>query len=176
MKKLILAFVALITMTTVQAQNDNSPRGERRQFDRTEMLKRRTDETVKKYGLNEEQAAKLLELNTKYADKMVPGMGGPRDGRRGGARPGFDANRNRNRQQGQRQQMTEEQRQEMAKQRAERQAAMEQYTTELQAIMTPEQYSAYKADMEKNVRQQGQGARRGGPRGEQQREQQQEQD
>ena len=163
MKKLILAFVALMTMTSVQAQDDNnSARGERRQFDRTEMLKRRTDETVKKYGLNEEQAAKLLELNTKYAGKMGAGMGAPRDGRRGGARP--DAGRDRNRQQGQRPGLTEEQRQNMEKQRAERQAAMEQYAAELQAIMTPEQYEAYKADMEKNARQGGQrgnGSRRG---------------
>ena len=165
MKKLILAFVALMTMTSVQAQDDNKSRGERRQFDRTEMLKKRTDETAKKYGLNEEQTAKLLELNTKYADKMGPGMGAARNGRRGGARPGFDANRGGNRQQGQRPEMTEEQRQNMAKQRAERQAAMEQYANELQAIMTPEQYQAYKADMEKNTTRQG--ARRGGPRGEQ---------
>ena len=162
MKKLILAFVALITMTSVQAQNDNNSRGERRRFDRTEMLKRRTDETVKKYGLNEEQAAKLLELNTKYADKMGPGMGNSRDGRRGGARPGFDANRDGNRQQGQRPEMTEEQRQNIEKQRAERQAAMEQYANELQAIMTPDQYNAYKADMEKNATRQG--GRRGGSR------------
>ena len=161
MKKMILAIVALMTITCVQAQNDNRPlRGERRQFDRTEMLKRRTDDAVKKYGLNEEQAAKLLELNTKYADKMGPGMMGARDGRRGGARPAFDANRNRNRQQGQRPEMTEEQRQNMEKQRAERQAAMEEYAKELQAIMTPEQYNAYKADMEKAA----EGNRRGGSR------------
>ena len=172
MKKLILAFVAMITMTSVQAQDDNSSRGERRRFDRTEMLKRRTDETAKKYGLNEEQAAKLLELNTKYADKIGANMGAPRDGRRGNARPGFDANRDRNRQQGQRPQMTEEQRQQMEKQRAERLAAMEQYAAELQTIMTPDQFKAYQADMEKNMRQGG--ARRGGPRGEQQEQPKQE--
>ena len=167
MKKMILALVALMTITSVQAQDDNnSSRGERRRFDRTEMMKRRTDETVKKYGLNEEQAAKLLELNNKYADKMVPAMGGARDGRRGGARPAFDANRGGNRQQGQRPEMTEEQKQNMEKQRAERQAAMAEYAKELEAIMTPDQYKAYKADMEKSMTRQ-QGARRGGPRGEQ---------
>ena len=163
MKKIILAFVALITMTSVQAQDDNnSSRGERRRFDRTEMLKNRTNETVKKYGLNEEQAAKLLELNTKYADQMGSGMGAPRNGRRGGARPAAD--RGGNRQQGKRPEMTEEQRQNMEKQRAERQAAMEQYAIELQAIMTPDQYKAYKADAESRMRE---GGRRGGPRGEQ---------
>ena len=160
MKRLILALVAIITMTSVQAQNDNNQsRGERRRFDRTEMLKRRTDDAVKKYGLNEEQAAKLLELNTKYADKIGAGMGAPRDGRRGGARPSAGPNRDNNRQQRQRPEMTEEQKLNMEKLRAERQVAMEEYAKELQAIMTPEQYEAYKADMEKNMRQ---GNQRGG--------------
>ena len=62
MKKLILAFVAVMTMTAAQAQGDNNQgNGERPRVDRTEMLKRRTDDAVKKYGLNEEQAAKLEE-------------------------------------------------------------------------------------------------------------------
>ena len=68
--------------------------------------------------------------------------------------------------------MTEEQRQQMEKQRAERLAAMEQYAAELQTIMTPDQFKAYQADMEKNMRQGG--ARRGGPRGEQQEQPKQE--
>ena len=93
---------------------------------------------------------------------MGQGMG-PRNGRRGGARPGF--NRDNDGQRGQRPEMTEEQKQNMEKQRAEHQAAMEQYATELQAIMTPDQYSAYKADMEKNASRQG-NRRGGGSRGE----------
>ena len=165
MKKVILALVAVMTMTSVQAQSDNRPaRGERRQFDRTEMLKKRTDETVKKYGLNEEQAAKLLELNTKYADKMGQGMGAPRGGRRG-AGPGFNGNR----QQGQRPELTEEQKQNMEKQRQERQEAMKQYADELQTIMTPDQYKAYKADAEKRGPQ-GNNRRGGGSRGEKKQE------
>ena len=161
MKKMILALVAAMTMTSVQAQDNNSPaRGERRQFDRTEMLKQRTDETVKKYGLNEEQAAKLLELNTKYADKTGQGAGAFRGGRRdGGARQG--AGRGGNRQRVQRAELTEEQKQNMAKQREERQQAAKAYAEELQAIMTPDQYKAYQADMEKNMKE---NSRRGGPR------------
>ena len=169
MKKVILALVAVMTMTSIQAQENNRPaRGERRQVDRTEMLKRRTDETVKKYGLNEEQAAKLLELNTKYADKMGQGMGAPRGGRRG-AGPGFNGNRGGNRQQGQRPELTEEQKQNMEKQRQERQEAMKQYADELQTIMTPDQYKAYKADAEKRGPQ-GNNRRGGGSRGEKKQE------
>ena len=166
MKKLILVLVATMTMTSVQAQEDNRPaRGERRQFDRTEMLKKRTDETVKKYGLNEEQAAKLLELNTKYAGKMGQGMGAPRGGRRGDARPGVGAGRGGDRQ-AKRPEMTEEQKQNMEKQRQERQEAAKAYAEELQGIMTPDQYKAYQADMEKQMQN---GNRRGGaPRGKRQ--------
>ena len=158
MKKMILALVAMMTMTAVQAQDDNRPaRGERRQFDKTEMVKRRTDDAVKKYGLNEDQAAKLLTLNTKYADKMGPGMRGPRGGRRGGgARPapdGTDTNK--------RPEMTEEMKQQMENRRKEYMETMKQYDEELQTILTPEQYKEYKADAEKRMRE---GGRRGGSR------------
>ena len=37
-----------------------------KQPDKTEMVKHRTDRVVKKYGLNDQQAASLLELNTKW--------------------------------------------------------------------------------------------------------------
>ena len=157
MKKVILALVAVMTMTAAQAQDGNRQRGERRQFDRTEMLKNRTDEVAKKYGLTKEQADKLLELNTKYADKMGGRMGGPR-GRRPGARPGgFGGGQNN----GQRPELTEEQKQQMEAARKEREEAMKQYDEELQKIMTPEQYESYKA-VEAKRRQEG--GRRGGPR------------
>ena len=88
MKKVFLALVAMITVTAAQAQGDNRPQRGDRQVDRTEMIKQRTDNTVQKYGLNEDQAAKLLALNTKYADKI--GFGGMRGGARGDRpRPNF---------------------------------------------------------------------------------------
>lgn len=153
MKKMILAFVALISMTAAQAQDDNNgKRPERPQMDRTEMVKHRTDDTVKKYGLDSNQAAKLLELNTKYADKMGRGFGG-RPGGFGGQRG----------QRGQRPEMTEEMKQQMEAQRKEQAEAMKQYDAELQTILTPEQYKTYKEDQEKRMKE---GGRRGGrPRG-----------
>lgn len=158
MKRMILALVAIMTMTAAQAQGERPGRGERRNFDRTEMLKRRTDDAVKKYGLNEEQAAQLLELNKKYADKMGPGMGGLRGGRRGGARPSFDGNVQ------QRPQLTEEQKQQMETQRKQREEAMKQYDEELQKIMTPEQYKVYKEDADKRMREGGREGRGRGQR------------
>ncbi|MBR6866965.1 MAG: DUF4890 domain-containing protein [Prevotella sp.] len=157
MKKMILAFVALISMTAAQAQDDNNgKRPERPQMDRTEMVKHRTDDTVKKYGLDSNQAAKLLELNTKYADKMGRGFGG-RPGSFGGQRG----------QRPQRPEMTEEMKQQMEAQRKEQAEAMKQYDAELQTILTPEQYKTYKEDQEKRMKE---GGRRGGrPRGDRQR-------
>lgn len=146
MKKIILAIIAMMTMTAAQAQGDQQRgNGERPRFDRTEMLKRRTDDAVKKYGLNEDQAAKLLALNEKYADKMGPRMGG-RGGR--GMRPRPDFGNGGQNQGGQRPEMTEEMRQQMETMRKEREEATKQYDAELQQIMTEEQFKAYKADQE----------------------------
>jgi len=164
MKKMILAFAATMMMTAAMAQDDNQQgRQERRRMDRTEMIKNRTDRTVKQYGLNEEQAKQLLELNTKYSDTMGPGQRGPRmGGGRGGMRGGFDRNRQGNGQgNGQRPELTEEQKQQMEAGRKKMEENMKQYDTELQKIMTPDQYKAYQADMEKR---RNEGPRRGGPR------------
>ena len=159
MKRMILALVAIMTMTAAMAQGDNQQgRRERRQFDRTEMIKNRTDDAVKKYGLNEEQAAKLLELNTKYADTMGPGRGmGRRGGGQGGMRPrpNFGGGDGQGAQQGQRPEMTEEMKAQMEKMRKEREEATKKYEAELQTIMTEDQFKAYKADQEKRQREGG---------------------
>lgn len=158
MKKVLLAIAATMMMTAAMAQDDNQRNGQdRRRMDPTEMLQRRTERTVKDYGLNEEQAKQLLELNKKYADKMGPRMGGMRPGGRGmrGGRNNGGPDR------GQRPELTEEQRKEMEANRKQMQESMKQYDAELQKIMTPEQYKAYQADMEKRRQE---GPRRGGPR------------
>lgn len=157
MKKLIFALIAAMSITVANAQEDNRPQREgRRSFDQTEMVKRRTDDVVKKYSLSNEQAEKLLALNTKYADKIGFRMrGGNRGGRGARPAPNFGGNG------GNRPEMTEEMKQNMEKMRQERQESMKKYDEELQTIMTPEQYKAYKADNEKRMRE---GGRRGGPR------------
>ena len=83
MKRFVMIMTAAVLMgTTAMAQGNN---GQRPQFDRTEMIKQRTDAMVEKYKLDADQAKKLLELNTKNAETMGPGMG---MGRMGGGRPG----------------------------------------------------------------------------------------
>ena len=163
MKKVILAIAATMMMTAAMAQDDNQPaKREGKKMDKTEMVKRRTDDAVKKYGLNEQQAKQLLDLNTKYADKMGRG---PR-----GQRPGRDRKMGNadGEKQDKRPELTEEQRKEMEARHQEQEKAMKEYDTELQTIFTADQYSAYKADMEKRMKQGGPR----GPRGDRQQQQQ----
>lgn len=145
MKRMIMAMVATLMMSSAaMAQDESQQRKERgdRKFDPTEMVKRRTDMTVEKYKLNEEQAKKLLELNTKYAKNMGPRMGrGGRPGGEGRGPRGGDK----------RPEMTEEQKAKMEEGRKKMEESMAAYNTELKAILTEEQYNSYVADMEKRA-------------------------
>lgn len=69
MKKIMMTMAAALIMTSAaMAQNENKDNTTK--LSRTERIQKRTDATVKRYNLNEEQAKKLLELNTKYDGKM----------------------------------------------------------------------------------------------------------
>jgi len=151
MKKIILTLMAVVAMTTsVMAQEETQQqRPQRRQMDATEMAKHRTDEAVKKYDLNAEQAQKLLDLNTRFFKDMRP-MGGHRGkpdslktdrrpGRQGGPRGGFGGNHEK-----------------MKKK-------MEAYDAELKTFLTEDQYNAYKKDEQNRRPRMGMG-RGNGPR------------
>ena len=161
MKKIIMAIVAAIALSaTAVAQDQNRQERERRQQpDRTEMMKRRTAEMVKTYGLNEEQAQQLLELNTKFADRM----GGFQRGGNNDRRQQMERRPQRNGQQGDTLN-TDEQRQRVSREgmedrRKEMEQSREEYAAELQKIMTEEQYKAYQADMQKRMQNGPQGRR-----------------
>ena len=155
MKKMMLSLMAAMLIgTTAVAQEESQTQRPEKKFDKTEMVKNRTDKTVKRYGLNDKQAKQLLELNTKYADKMEPRGGRHHHGPKGGpGRPPKDAK-------GQRPEPPKDakgQRPEPPKDDAKRQEhhkqmeeTMKAYDAELKQIMTAEQYKAYKADMEKH--------------------------
>lgn len=151
MKKMMMAIIAMAMSAQMMAQEVRQDDNQRRQFDRTEMLKQRTSETAKKLGLNEEQTAKLLELNTQYADKLRPQMRGQRQARPQGRRPegARDSVRVRPERGGQ-----QPSREDMEKMREEMQANQAAYDAELQKILTEEQFKAYKAD-EQNRMQRG---------------------
>jgi hypothetical protein len=155
MKQIVMALTATLMMATAASAQDNKQQRPERRMDPSEMIQKRTDNTVKTYGLNEDQAKKLLELNKKYADKMGPRMGGPRGGRRGG--PGMrpdgqtGASPRGGNGEGRRPELTEEQRKQMEARRQEMNETMKQYDAELKTIMTEDQYKAYQADRQKRM-------------------------
>ena len=137
-----MALVAAFTVSVAAMAQDQAQEGKRefKKMDPTEMVKHRTDGMVKKYGLNEQQAKQLLELNTKFAGKMGPRAGMKRMGRPDGA--ARDSVR-KMKPKGERQMKARREiPEEMKKQ-------MEAYDTELKQILTEEQYSTYKEDMKK---------------------------
>ena len=145
MKKMIIAIAsAVIVSTTVMAQ-DKSEQKEYKQVDKTEMVKHRTERMVKDYGLNATQQQQLQALNEKYADKI-----GPRrhHGRPHGPRP--DSLQHKDFKKGE---LKKGERMERRERPDKGQSeAMQAYESELQQIMTPEQFSAYKADMEQRFK------------------------
>ncbi len=162
MKKMMLALVALFTMSVAaMAQNDN---GQRR-MDPKEMAKAQADRMADRYGLNDEQAAKVEALNVEFAGKLRP-QGGPRRGggqRPQGPRPEAGNGQHVDGQTG----ATAPNREEMEARRKEMQANQEAYREGLKAIMTEEQFAKYEEDMKRMQEQRGRrGGQRRGPRGE----------
>ena len=163
MKKILMAIAAAVMMSSnMLAQDEKTEVGkEQRKVDMTEMVQKRTDETVKRYGLSEEQAAQLLKLNTKYAGKMGPGRRGPRpEGRKGREAQGM-------KQQGQMPDVQKndtlakkDSRQMMRPNREQMRKEMEEYDAEIKKIMTDEQYQKYKADRQSRMKERPQGQRR----------------
>ena len=137
MKQIIMTLaVVLFVGSTALAQEKNDNR-------KQEMIKHRTERTVKAYGLKDKQAKELLDLNTKYADMMRPMHRHGRPGHHGmgGRRPEPPKDMN-----GERPELPRGDRKEM---REKMEKDMKAYDEELQKIMTPEQYKNYKEDMEK---------------------------
>ena len=137
MKQIIMTLAAALFISSAalaQEKNDNR---------KQEMIKHRTERTVKAYGLNDKQAKELLDLNTKYADMMRPMHRHGRPGHHGmgGRRPEPPKDMN-----GEKPEPPRGDRKEM---REKMEKDMKAYDEELQKIMTPEQYKNYKEDMEK---------------------------
>ena len=143
MKKMMMTLLAAVMVSTAAvAQNKDDNKSPQDNNRKQEMVKHRTDRLVKDYQLNDQQAGQLLELNTKYADKMRPhhphhhgphGMKGqrpePPKGDKKGERP-------------------EPPKGDRQDRRKEMDETMKAYEAELQKIMTPEQFKKYQADMQ----------------------------
>ena len=72
MKQIVITIVAAV-MFSMTAMAQDQEKGNKKE----EMIKHRTEMMVKDYNLDEKQAKQLLELNTKYADKIRPRHHGP---------------------------------------------------------------------------------------------------
>lgn len=144
MKKMIMALAAMMIVSTAAMAQNERPRGGKK-IDRTEMAKKRTDAIVKKYDLNEEQAKKLLELNTKYMGQMHPGAGAG-VGARGKIGPRKDMKRDTTMRK--RVMPAKNNRMREGINRSEMRENMKKYDEELKSIMTEEQYSKYQKDKE----------------------------
>lgn len=154
---------ALVFSMSAMAQKGQRPQGK---FDKAEMVKNRTEQVVSKYGLNEQQAQQLLELNNKYADKMMPARGFRPEGRNG--RDRMRPNRPDSLQRPQKPERPEgndtirkhrpmnQGRQAMGDMRQ----TMEAYNAELKNILTEEQFKAYQSDMQSRMQQRGRGPRK----------------
>ena len=153
MKKMMMTMIAAVLMSSAAfAQEEKKCECKCKQPDKTEMVKHRTDRVVKKYGLNDQQAASLLELNTKYADKF----GGPR-GHHGKKHEGqadatTGATTPQPRGDKKRPELTEEQKAQFEARRQEMEANRKAYETELKKILTEDQFKQYEADMKKHKR------------------------
>lgn len=118
-------------------------------LDNQQMVKRMTEATAKRYSLDEQQTAKLLVLNTKYAGVLGRNFFAQRPQRPMKASaavhndsikaPEVEANSKKKVPEDKMQQMREERQKERASQ-------LEAYEAELQKLFTPEQYDAYQKD------------------------------
>lgn len=149
-----------ISMGVMAQEKENDGQQQAGNMNQTEMIQRRTDAVVKKYGLNEEQAGKLFELNKKYADKMGPRRGPRPQGRMGRPhrmnRDSIQANRNMKRPEHGDSAMINR----PGKMPLDWRKTMEAYDTELKAILTEQQYGSYQNDRKSRMQQGGRGPRR----------------
>ena len=109
----------------------------------------RTAMMVKELGLNEEQAAKVKELNEKYADVLEAPHHGmrPRPQMKEGKQQKVDAVTGATEQKAKVERPRKEFTPEMKQKMEERRAQMKDYETALKSILTEEQFKAYQEKM-----------------------------
>lgn len=155
MKKIILIGMAAFLMGGMaMAQQQENRNGKRP--DPKVRAERMTERMVKEYSLNDTQKKQLLEANLELTEKMKDMPVSRRaDMRKGGSDNGCccccdkkcDAKARKHQKANRHQRLTDEQRAqkkaEMEKKREEMKTARTAYDSQLQKIMTEEQYAAY---------------------------------
>ena len=150
MKKIVLAMaIALLSVSGALAQDEKKQEGNAPS--KAEMIEHRTDAMVKRYGLDADQRAKLIELNTKYADMLSAFPRGK--GRHGGQRPqGMRPDRNAKADIAAKDSLKKDRgpHERGRKGDFEKMRKMtDAYNTELKTIFTEKQFESYEADWAK---------------------------
>lgn len=143
-KTFLIMALALVSVMGMSAQ-DKQQGEQRPRPNRSEMIEQRTNRMVERYNLSDKQKQELLELNKKYADKMMPPR--PRGGMNGGAQAG------RGMRQGRPDGVTSASAQaqpkkdsEATKRKKEMETTHKAYEKALKGIMTKDQWKAYQKD------------------------------
>lgn len=152
MKKFGLILFALVAMVAGVSAQDRGNRGERRgpRMDRATMVERMTARQVERLSLNEEQTARMKELNAAYFSQLEELM-------RANRPEAADSVKHKK--------MTKEERKAQREAMDEKTKAVRaDYLAKVKEVLTPEQYAAF--EKMENERPQGRpGGRRGpGPR------------
>ncbi len=132
-KTIIITMAALMLGIVANAQGNRGAwqdRPQRERPDEATMIQERTDRMAEKYGLDEAQKAKLLELNKTYSLRIGRPEG--RQHERMRQRPALD----------------EKKKLEFEARMKEMQARREAYEEALKGILTEDQYKAYQKDQE----------------------------
>ena len=143
-KTIIITMAALMLGIVANAQGNRGSwqdRPQRERPDEATMIQERTDRMAEKYGLDEAQKAKLLELNKTYSLRIV--------------RPDDRRDTTKFRKEGRKQErmrqkpaLDEKKKLEFEARMKEMQARREAYEEALKGILTEDQYKAYQKDQE----------------------------
>ncbi len=137
MKKILFTLVALLSMTTVMAQDKNGAPQPPKKMTHQEM----TTQMTSQLKLNADQKTKVAALNKEYQDVLNgPGPGGPGGSGMGKGNPpkkGNNADNSNGRPEPPK--MTDAQKKQMQQHQAKRQ----EYEKKLQGILSADQYKSY---------------------------------
>ena len=144
--------IAMMSATATVNAQDNQRDGNRPSP--TEMMERRTQSIIEKYGLSDEQAQKLRELNEKYAKKMEENRPPrPDNDSIGAQRPQRPEGEDMDNGNGE---MRPRHGGPHGGPHGGHMPFMKEYDEEFKAILTADQLSAYEADMKKMREERGQ--------------------
>lgn len=156
MRKIVMTLAAALTLSATAMAQEVKKDTCKQAADRTVMIQKRTEATAKRYGLDEEQTKKLLELNTKYDGKvaglMMRGDFRPMRGDMQARKHGMVMDSSMMKQRLAPDSVMRKRMNPAAGKRMNMAKSMKEYNEELRGIMTEEQYQKYEQDMQSRMK------------------------